>query len=123
MSKDLTVVLDDRPGTLAEMGEALGNMGVNIEGTCGFPSEGKGHIHILVTDATAARRALESAGITVKSERDVLVMDIADRPGEFGRVCRKIANAAVNINLSYLATNTRLVLGVSDIEKAHSAVK
>ncbi len=123
MSKDLTVILDDRPGTLAELGEALGKAGVNIEGTCGFSSEGKGHIHILVEDATAARQALEGAGIPVKSERDVLVMDIADRPGEFGRVCRKMGNAGVNINLSYLATKTRLVLGVSDMEKARSAAK
>jgi hypothetical protein len=123
MAKDLTVMLEDRPGTLADMGEALGKAGVNIEGVCGFPSQGKGVIHFLVDDAAAARRVLETAKIHVNDERDVLVLNIADRPGEFGRICRKIANAGVNINLSYLASNTRLVLGVDNLDKARSVAQ
>ena len=123
MAKDLTVTLEDRPGTLADMGEALGKAGVNIEGVCGFPSQGKGIIHFLVDDAAAARRVLEAAKIHVNDERDVLVLDIADRPGELGRICRKIANAGVNINLSYLASNTRLVLGVDNLDKARSVAQ
>jgi len=123
MAKDLTVLLEDRPGTLADLGEALGKAGVNIEGVCGFPSQGKGVIHFLVDDAAAARRALEAAKIHVTDERDALVLDIADRPGEFGHICRKIANAGVNINLSYLASNTRLVLGVDNLDKARSVAQ
>jgi len=123
MAKDLTVMLEDRPGTLADLGEALGKAGVNIEGVCGFPSLGKGVIHFLVDDAAAARRVLEAAKIHVNDERDVLVLDIADRPGELGRICRKIANAGVNINLSYLASNTRLVLGVDNLDKARSVAQ
>jgi hypothetical protein len=122
MAKDLTIVLEDRPGTLADMGEVLGKAGINIEGSCGFTSQGKGVIHILVEDAAAARKALEAAKIHVQEERDVLVLNIADRPGEFGRLSRKIANAGVNINLSYLATNTRLVLGVDNLDKARSVL-
>ena len=120
MAKDLTLMLEDRPGTLADMGEVLGKAGVNIDGMCGFANQGKGVIHILVEDAAAARKALESAKIQVQEERDVLVLNIADRPGEFGRLCRKIAKAGVNINLSYLTTNTRLVLGVDNLDKARS---
>lgn len=123
MAKDLTLMLEDRPGTLADMGEALGKAGINIEGLCGFPSQGKGVIHVLVEDAATARKALEAAKIHVHEERDVLVLNIADRPGEFGRLCRKIATAGVNINLSYLVTNTRLVLGVDDLDKARSVTK
>ena len=123
MAKDLTVMLEDRPGTLADMGEALGKAGVNIDGLCGFPSEGKGVIHVLVEDAAAARRALEAAKIHVHDERDVLVLNVADRPGEFGRLCRKIANAGVNINLSYLATNTRIVIGADNLDKARAAAQ
>ncbi len=120
MAKDLTLILEDRPGTLADMGEVLGKAGINIEGSCGFTSQGKGVVHILVEDAAAARKALETAKIHVQEEREVLVLNIADRPGEFGRLSRKIANAGVNINLSYLATNTRLVLGVDNLDKARS---
>jgi hypothetical protein len=121
MAKDLTVTLEDRPGTLAEMGEALGKAGINIEGVCGFLSQGKGVIHILVEDAAAASRALEAAKIHVNEERDVLLLNVADRPGEFGRICRKIAKAGVSINLSYLASDLRLVLGVDNLDKARKA--
>jgi hypothetical protein len=122
MAMDLTVILEDRPGTLADLGEALGKAGINIEGGCGFPCEGKGVIHILVEDAAAARQALEEAGIEVRGERQVLVLEIEDRPGALGEVSRRIANAGVNIDLAYLASNNRLVLGVDDLDKARAAV-
>jgi len=122
MAKDLTVILEDRPGTAADMGEALGKAGVNIEGGCGFPSEGKGVIHILVEDAVAARRALQQAGLEVRDERQVLVLEIEDRPGVVGNISRRIAKAGVNIDLMYLATNNRLVIGVDDIDKARAAI-
>jgi hypothetical protein len=122
MMKDLTVILEDRPGTLADMGEALGKAGINIEGVSGFPSEGKGVMHVLVEDAAAARRALEEVGIEVGDEREVLVLEIEDRPGALGEVGRRIANAGVNIELVYLATNTRLVIGADDLEKARAVV-
>ena len=122
MAMDLTVILEDRPGTLADLGEALGKVGINIEGGCGFPCEGKGVMHILVEDAAAARQALEEAGIEVRGERQVLVLEIEDRPGALGEVSRRIANAGVNIDLAYGASNNRLILGVDDLDKARAAV-
>ena len=92
MATDLTVILENRPGTLADIGEALGNAGINIEGMCGFPCEGKGRLHILVEDGAAARRVLKDAGIQITEERKVIVLDIDDRPGAFGSVARKIAD-------------------------------
>ncbi len=122
MAVDLTVILEDRPGTLADVGEALGNAGINIEGWCGFPSEGKGVLHILVEEGVAARRVLAQAGLEVRGERQVLVLKVEDRPGVIGDVCRRIANAGVNIDLIYAATNTRLVIGADDLDKARTAV-
>lgn len=122
MAKDLLVSLEDRPGTLADMGEALGKTGVNMDGMCAVADAGKGVIHILVEDPAAAREALEAAGIKVEAERDVVVTDIADSPGELGKIARGIADAGVNIDLVYLTTKGRLVLGVSDVEKAKAAL-
>ena len=122
MAIDLTVILEDRPGTLADVGEALGKAGINIEGLCGFPSEGKGVLHLLVEDGPTARRALKEAGLQVHSERQVLILDVEDRPGEFGSICRRIANARINIDLVYLATNTRLVVGADDLDKARAVI-
>ncbi len=122
MTKDLTVVLEDRPGTLAALGEALGQAGINIDGLCGVPCEGRGIFHVLVEDAAGARRALEEAGIEVAGEREVLIVDVEDRPGVLGDTVRKIANAGVNIEFGYLATRTRLVLAAADMEKAQAAL-
>jgi hypothetical protein len=52
--KDLTVILEDRPGTLGDLGEATGRAGINIEGVCGITEGGRGVIHVLVGDADAA---------------------------------------------------------------------
>ena len=123
MTKDLTIHLVDRPGTLANIGEAMGKKGINIEGLCGFSSEGRGVFHLLVEDAIAARRCLELLKIEVQDEYEVLLITLEDKPGEFGKLCRKIANAGVNINLCYLASKTRLVLGVDNLDKAKVALK
>ncbi len=120
MPTDLTVILEDRPGTLAQMGEALGRAGVNIDGMCGFPCEGSGVLHILVEDAAAARSALQGAGLEVSAEREVLLLEAEDRPGSLGEVARKFADAGVNLDLIYKATQTRLVLGADDMEKARA---
>jgi hypothetical protein len=122
MAKDLTVVLENRPGTLAGMGEALGRAGINIEGICGAATAGPSTVHILVQEAAGARQALEAAGFEVSQEREVLLLEIRDRPGALGAVARRIAAAGVNIDLVYLATNTRLVIGADDLDKARSAV-
>jgi len=122
MAKDLQVELEDRPGTLAQLGEALGRAGVNIEGLCAVPVQGRGWVHVLVEDAGAARQALEAAGIRVTGEREVVVLDVVDQPGTLGSVARKLADAGVNIDWAYLATRTRLVLAVSDLDRARSAL-
>ena len=122
MAKDLVVVLEDRPGTLADMGEALGNANINIEGICAVTFKGEAAIHILVENSDAAKKALEAKGIKVSSDREVLVLDIEDRPSALGKIARKFADAGVNIDLAYLASKIRLVVGVDDIEKARSAV-
>ena len=113
MATDLTVYLEDRPGTLAQVGEVLGGAGINIEGACGFPAEGRGVLHLLVTDAGAARGALTEAGLECGEEREVEVVSVVDQPGEMGRHLRRIADAGVNVDLVYLATGTRLVIGSS----------
>lgn len=122
MPWDIAIELENRPGTLTELGEAAGKAGVNLDGVCGIPCEGVGVIHVLVEDPATARDALTQAGITIREEREVLVADVTDRPGELGELTRRLADAGVNIDLTYLATNTRLVLGVDDLEAARNLV-
>jgi hypothetical protein len=122
MATDLTIMLEDRPGELARVGKALGDAGVNIDGVIGLTVAGKGEVHVLVDDAAAAQSALEGAGMQVSAANDVLILDVEDKPGTLGEVAGKLGAAGVNLNLAYLATGTRLVLGADDLEKARSAL-
>jgi hypothetical protein len=120
---DLTVILEDRPGELAKLGETTGEAGINILGMCALT--GEGNIHILVDDdeAGAARDALESNGMGVADRRDALVIDIEDRPGTLGDTARTLADANVNIELAYTTFgNTRLVVVTDDLESARAAL-
>ena len=121
MAKDIVVTLENRPGELARMGEALGNAGVNMLGVCATTEGGRGGVHILVEDAGAVREALSGAGIDVSREREMLVVPVQKQPGELGRVARALADAGVNIELAYLA-ETGAALGVDDMEKARGAI-
>lgn len=123
--KDLTVVLKNQPGTLADMGETLGKNGINMEGLCGFPLKNEAFVHILVEDEETTRWLLEDAGFEVRAVREVLVVDmghIVGKPGTGGNMARKIGDAGVNIDLIYFAENNRIVLGVDDLEKARAAL-
>ncbi len=73
-------------------------------------------------DPVTARRALASGGLEVEAERDVLIHDIEDRPGAFGDVSRRLSDGGVNIDLAYLATRTRLVIGADDLDKARATL-
>ena len=121
--KDLTVIMDDQPGKLADLGEATGRAGVNIEGLCAMVGDGKGFIHILVEDGRAARSALDAAGIGVADEREAIVVDLHDKPGAMGEIARDLAEAGVNIDVAYtIFTGVRLVILTEDVDAAREAL-
>ena len=112
MAHDLTVTLEDRPGALADMGDALGRAGVNIDGISGTAASGE--VHILVEDASAARSALTDAGIQVGPDNEVVKVAFENRPGEMGEIGRRVADAGANIEVVYISCDGQLVLATSD---------
>ena len=114
--KDVTIVLDHRPGALAEMGDALGRAGVSIEGGGAWAVDGRGVAHFLFADGDAARRALEAAGIRVTAVRDVVLQRLAQAvPGQLGALTRRMAEAGVNVEVLYSDHAHQLVLVVDDV--------
>lgn len=122
MAIDLAVTVNDEPGVLAGMGEAVGTAGINLLGVSGAGSGAGSVVHLLVDDAADARAALEGAGFSSIEEREVLVVDVDDQAGALGAMARKVADAGVNIDLVYLASGTRLVLGASDLDALRQAL-
>ncbi len=115
---DLTIALENRPGALAEMGEALGRAGVSIEGGGAWVVGKEGIAHFLFRDGATARKALEAAGIKVLAAREVLVQRLKqDVPGQLGLLTRKMADAGVNIEVLYSDHDHQLILVVDDIAR------
>jgi hypothetical protein len=124
---DFTVILDDRPGELARLGQVLGDASVNIGGLAAFTGEGRGMIHVLIDDDAAARAtaALKAAKLGVADEREVLVIDVVDRPGTLGELTRQLAEANVNIDLAYttFGGGVKIVIATDDLESARAAIE
>jgi hypothetical protein len=119
--RDLAIELDDRPGALAEMGEALGGAGVSLEGGGVFVTNGIGVAHFLVADAALARTALAEAGILVVAEREVVMSRLRqEEPGQLGRLARRMAEAGVNIEVQYSDHLHHLILVVDDPERGRA---
>jgi hypothetical protein len=122
MLEEIIVIVDEEPGTLAEIGELLGRSGVNIETLCASSHNGNGVIHLVVDDGEDANEVLKANGYKVESIRPVLTATLEDRPGELGRYCRKLADAGVVISSAYLAKRSNgeseLIMAVDDVEAA-----
>ena len=118
---DIEIRLEDRPGALADMGEALGRAGVSIEGGGAWVVNGKGAAHFLVADGEAAQRTLKSAGIAVVAVREVVVQRLSqEEPGQLGKLTRRMAEAGVNIEALYSDHDHRMILVVDKISEARA---
>ena len=120
MGRDLMIRLTvDRPGEVAKVAQTLSNAGVNIEGI----AEIEGVVHVLARDPSRAKSALRAGGYTIDNELEVLVLPMTDRPGELSMIMQRLADASVNLRFIYLATETRVVIGVDDISRARAVLE
>jgi len=115
MAVDLVIDIDNTPGALARVAAAISDAGVNIAAaTCVGPGD-RAELHILVPHAEAARHALAISHVAVTHEREVVVVDVQDRPGVLADLTRKVARAGIDLDLVYVATQNRVVFGSPDI--------
>ena len=100
-SKELTIRLEDRPGTLGKICRTLADNGVNIVAFQSIPSEGKNSLVRLVLDnPTTAKKALDREGVSC-TETEVAQVKLAHRPGELARAASRLGDANININYAY----------------------
>jgi hypothetical protein len=122
MAVDLVIDIENTPGALAQVAAAISDAGVNIAAaTCVGPGD-RAELHILVKHGGAARHSLALSQLAVSREREVVVIDVEDRPGVLADLTRKVAKAGVNLDLVYVATRNRVVLGSPDLEGLKAAL-
>ena len=122
MSIDLVIELENTPGALAEVAAAISDAGVNIAAATCIGTGRQAELHILVPHAEAARHSLAISHLAITREREVVVVDVEDRPGVLADLTRRIARAGVDLELVYVATQNRVVFGARDLAALRAAL-
>ena len=117
----LTVYIDNRKGTLSALATFLGKHGINIYGLTLADTEGHGYARLIVDDTEKARQLVEDSGELVAA-REVLLIRVANEPGELARMLEALATHNLNIEDGYSSggpgDEKGLVLVPSDVDAA-----
>ena len=120
--KELNLRLEDRPGTLGKISQALADRGLNILAFQSIPSEGKSLVRLVVDNLATAKTVLDGQSIGY-TEAEVVQVSLPNRAGELARAAARLGDANININYAYTgldpATNKPLLFfGASDLSRA-----
>ena len=122
MAFDLVIEIENEPGALARVAAAISDAGVNLAAATCMGTAERVELHVLVPHAEAARHALSLSQLAVSREREVVVVEVEDRPGVLADLTRKVARAGVDLDLVYVATRNRLVFGAADLAGLRAAL-
>ncbi len=127
IAKELTIRIEDRPGTLARCCRALAESDVNILAFEAFEREGQSLIRMVVDVPASARKLLDAGGIYY-TETEVAQVRLPHRSGELYRAASRLGEAGININYSYCGTEPGtdmplVVFGITDVAKAVSLLE
>jgi hypothetical protein len=128
MATELTIKVPNRAGQLASISTALGDAGVNIASLAGSTLGSKGVVHIVVADkdAAKARRALKKAKLRVATDRKLVEVRLADKPGTLARIAKRLGKGRVNVDSAYMIgtgkRSSTIAFSVKDARKAKKAL-
>ncbi len=122
ITKQLAIFLDNRPGMLARVADALAEAKINIYAITTSDTVDHSVIRMVVSDSRRALHLFEEHG-TLVVEDDVLMIDGSNKPGQLAQIAHKLADAKVNIEYCYSATPAEakkglLIMRVSNAPKA-----
>ena len=100
----LSIFLDNRPGTMARACQALAKEGINILALSISDTVDHAVVRMVVSDVRKALDVLTKLHVTIH-ERQVVVMDVPNRPGELARIAEQLAEAGINIEYAYCASS------------------
>lgn len=118
--RQFEILINDRPGELAKVTDALAMNGINIMAIaserCGNPI-----IRIVTDDEQSTRAALNKANMKFR-EKELMIIELQDRPGELSKVAKRLANSGVNVEsihiLNKRTSTTSIALVVDNYKKA-----
>ena len=117
--RDLEIILENKPGQLALLGETLGKNKISLEGGGVFNNGEYAIAHFLVEEADRAKKVLEESGFAVVKTNEPIIQKLRqDVPGQLGMFCRRLAEANINILTQYSDHSNQLIVIVDNYEKA-----
>ncbi len=122
IAKQLAVFLDNRPGMLARVCDALSASKINIFAITTSDTVDHSVIRMVVSDTRKAVQVFEEHG-TLVVEDDVLMFEGDNKSGSLAFIAHKLADAKINIEYCYSATSPGakrglMIMRVSDVRKA-----
>jgi len=102
--KEITAIAGNEVGSLAAVAEILGSVGVNIEAISAYGTDKKAIFRVITTDSTTAVKALSKLPGVKIEEADILIYKMMNRPGELGKITRKLANRGINLESLYIVS-------------------
>lgn len=123
MAVDIVIEVENKPGELAKLAAAVSDAGVYLAAATFTGNGDTAQLHILVKHAEPVRHALAITHADIHPmEREVVVVDLDDNPGMIADLAREIADAGVNIDTVYVATNNRVVFHSVDMDGLRAAL-
>jgi hypothetical protein len=122
ITKEFTVNMEDRPGTLGKFSRVLADRKVNILAFETNSAGGSSEFRFVADDPEAAKKAMDDQSLTY-AENKVAYITVQNRPGELARAASLLGDADININRAYSgvdpSTSTPVVfIGVEDADRA-----
>ena len=125
-AKELKIRCDDRPGVLGEIAAALGEKKVNLRAVNGWVEDGQGVVRLVVDKLPVARKVLASKGFSLEV-KDVVEVELADKPGALGAAASKLGASGVNVQYVFVGTagarKATVFFGVADVKAALKALR
>jgi len=98
--KQLTVALENRPGTLANVAKVLAQAKVNVLALLGSTAGTQGSVQVVVDNVNKAKKALDGAGLKY-AESTLEQFELANKPGALAQLAEKLAKKGINIECAY----------------------
>jgi len=126
-AKQISAWVEDRPGMLGKVADALGEKKIQIRAFMAAKLDGRGFVRLVVDRPAAARKVFRSHGWET-TEDELLEETVPDRPGALGRIAERLGEAGINIQYAYVGTarstsRVNLYLAVADPAAALQALR
>src|SRR4051794_37008770 len=102
---EITAYLENKPGRLSKICSALAHEKINIQALAVMDTPDRGVLRMVTDELEPTRRVLTSLG-TESESRDVVAIELENRPGALARVLEKLAAESINIEYAYAASGT-----------------